>query len=148
MDILVRIVLSLAVLIGAYFVGSSNGTASATLKCAGQESARILTIQGERDELQDKLNASARKWAEDKQRSEGNAARTVNDLRSNGISLSVKLADATVASVEAHNRGLADGRAELHQETAEALIAITQDADATVHALQEQLLILTKGGDK
>lgn len=137
--------MTLGLVVGAYLWGNSDGSHEATLKCAGEQASETLRIQGERDDLQAQLNESARKWAEEKQRSEGNAARIVDGLRSDGIRLSVKLADATVASVEAHNRGLSDGRAELHQETAEALIGLTTEADATVAALQEQLLILTKG---
>lgn len=142
--IIIRIAMVLVLIVSGYFVGRSDGTSAATLKCAGEQSSEVIRIQGERDEIQSKLDATAKAWAEDQARSKGTASGTVDRLLESNVRLSVKLADATVAEVQAHNRGLADGRAELHRETAEALIGITQDADRQVKALQESLKEVTQ----
>ena len=142
--VLIRIAMVAALVLGGFLYGNSHGSSTATLKCAGEQASEVTRIQGERDAIQAKLNETAKAWAEDQKRSKGTAASTVDRLTESNVRLSVKLADATVAEVQAHNRGLADGRAELHRETAEALIGITQDADRQVKALQESLKEVTQ----
>lgn len=142
--VLIRIAMVVALVLGGFLYGNLHGSSNATLKCAGEQASQIATIQGERDAIQEKLNETAKAWAEDQKRSKGAASSTVDRLTESNVRLSVKLADATIAEVQAHNRGLADGRAELHRETAEALIGITQDADRQVKALQDSLKEVTQ----
>lgn len=142
--VLIRLAMVAALVLGGFLYGNSHGSSAATLKCAGEQSSEVIRIQGERDEVQAKLDATAKAWAEDQKRSKGTASSTVNRLTESNVRLSVRVADATVAEVQAHNRGLADGRAELHRETSEALIGITQDADRQVKALQDSLREVTQ----
>lgn len=139
-----KFLLVLGAVLSIYFMGLKDGTHSATLKCAGQQSSELIRIQGERDEIQEVLNETARNWAEDQARSESIAHGTVDRLAESNVRLRVKLADATVEAVQGYNRGQSDGRAELHRETSEALIRITQDADRHVKALQDSLKEVTR----
>lgn len=139
-----KFLLVLGAVLSIYFIGLKDGKHDATLKCAGEYSSELLRIQGERDDIQAKLNETARKWAEDQKGSKSAASSTVDRLTQSNVRLSVKLADATVEAVQGYNRGKSDGRAELHRETSEALIGITQDADRHVKALQESLKEVTQ----
>lgn len=139
-----KILLVLGAVLSIYFMGLKDGKHVATLKCAGEQSSEIVRIQGERDEIQAKLNETAKNWAEDQARSEGTARGTVDRLTESNVRLRVKLADATIEAVQGYNRGQSDGKAELHRETSEALIRITQDADRQVEALQDTLREVTQ----
>lgn len=139
-----KFLLVLGAVLSIYFMGLKDGKHSATLKCAGEHSSELIRIQGERDDIQAKLNETAKAWAEDQARSKGIASGTVDRLTQSGVRLRVKLADATIEAVQGYNRGVTDGRAELHRETSEALIGITQDADRHVKALQESLKEVTQ----
>ncbi|BAO20714.1 Rz-like spanin [Pseudomonas phage PPpW-4] len=143
-DFLIRVGAFLAALFISYQLGVSEGTAETTQRLA--ESHRIETqrLKEARDETQSELDATARNWAAAAAESEKHAAGTVATLRRDGIRLSVQLADRTIESVEGYNRGLADGRAELHPETATALVRITEDADRQVKALQETVRAVTQ----
>lgn len=139
-----KILLGLGAILLVYFTAYKDGNHDATLKCAGEQSSELIRIQGERDDIQAKLNETARKWAEDQKRSQSSSASTVDRLTESNVRLSVKLADATVEAVQGYNRGVSNGRAELHRETSEALIGITQDADRQVKALQDSLKEVTQ----
>lgn len=139
-----KFLLVLGAVLSIYFMGLKDGKHSATLKCAGEQASELVRIQGERDDIQAKLNETAKAWAEDQARSKSIASGTVDRLTQSDVRLRVKLADATIEAVQGYNRGVTDGRAELHRETAEALIGITQDADRHVKALQESLTEVTQ----
>lgn len=139
-----KFLLVLGAVLSIYFMGLKDGKHSATLKCAGEHSSELIRIQGERDDIQAKLNETAKGWAEDQARSKSIASGTVDRLTQSDVRLRVKLADATIEAVQGYNRGVTDGRAELHRETSEALIGITQDADRHVKALQESLKEVTQ----
>lgn len=104
----------------------------------------VQRIEKERDDVQAELNQTARNWAEDQARSESLARGTADRLAESDVRLRVKLADATRAEVQGYNRGRSDGKAELHRETSEALIRITQDADRQVEALQKVIKEVTQ----
>lgn len=139
-----KFLLVLGAVLSIYCIGLKDGKHDATLKCAGEYSSELIRIQGERDEIQGRLNEIARNWAEDKARTESAASSTVDRLAESDVRLRVKLADATVEAVQGYNRGKSDGRAELHRETSEALIGITMDADRHVKALQDSLKEVTQ----
>ncbi|AWH14585.1 endopeptidase [Pseudomonas phage 22PfluR64PP] len=139
-----KILLVLGAVLAFGWFAREDGKDVATLKCAGEHSSELLRIQGERDEIQAKLNSTAKAWAEDQARSKSIASGTVDRLAQSDVRLRVKLADATIEAVQGYNRGKSDGRAELHRETSEALIGITQDADRHVKALQESLKEVTQ----
>ena len=60
----------------------------------------------------------------------------IGRLRNDGISLRVKLADATVRSVTSAGRPVPDGYADLSEDTSRFLIEQAQRADAQVTGLQ------------
>lgn len=122
-----------------------DGEQSATLKCAGERSSELIRIQGERDEIQKELDRVSANWAEGQARAQSTASGTVDRLAESNVRLRVKLADATIEAVQGYNRGITDGKAELHRETSEALIQLTQDADRQVEALQDSLRAVTNG---
>lgn len=142
-DLLIRMGLVLLALMLAFKVGVGEGRAEATHELTEAHKLETKRLKEARDEVQAELDATARNWASDQARSAELSAGAVADLRSRGIRLSVQLADRTREAVEGYNRGLADGRAELHPETAESLIRITQDADRQVKALQDSLRAVT-----
>lgn len=139
-----RALIVIGLVLSTYFIGMAEGNKRASVKCAGEQSAQLIRFQGERDAIQQKLNESAQKWAEDQKRSESLAASTVDSLTESGIRLRVKLADATIEATQGYNRGVTDGRAELHRETAEGLVRVAQDADRHVKALQDALKEVTQ----
>lgn len=146
--IILRIVLVLGLILGGtltgYLTGRSGGSAAATLKCAGEQASEVTRIQGERDEIQTQLNEVSARWAASQKGAQGTASGTVDRLTESNVRLRVKLADTTIEAVQGYNRGKSDGKAELHRETSEALIELTQDADRQVEALQDSLRAVTK----
>lgn len=142
-DILIRLGLVMLSLLLAYKVGYGDAETETTRRLYEAHRIETQRLKEARDATQEKLNAFAKDFAEGSQRSESIAAGTVSELRDRGIRLSVQLADSKREAVEGYNRGLADGRAELHPATAESLVRITQDADRQVKALQETLKAVT-----
>lgn len=69
----------------------------------------------------------------------------INRLRADGVSLRVKLADATVHSVTASGGPIPNGYAELSEDTSRFLIEQAQRADNQVIALQETVRRLQGG---
>lgn len=138
-----KFLLVLGCVLSIYFMGLKDGVHKEYTRLTELHQTETKRLKEARDEVQSKLDGIAKRHAEDAQRSESLAAGTVAELRDRGIRLSVKLANTKREAVEAYNRGLTDGRAELHPETAEALVRITQDADRHVKALQETLREVT-----
>lgn len=126
-------------------VGISKGREYEQGVVAQAHLREVQRIEKERDDVQAKLNETATQWVKDKARIPSTASGIVDRLAESDVRLRVKLADATVAEVQGYNRGRADGTAEIHRETAEALIAITAEADATVSALQAVVKEVTHG---
>lgn len=136
---MIRLGLLVVALMLAYKAGVSDGTERTTKSLAEAHRIETERLKEARDDTQAELDTTARNWADAQARSEEHAAGTVAALRRDGVRLSVQLADRTVESVQAYNRGVTDGRAELHPATAEALVRITEDADRQVTALQDSL---------
>jgi hypothetical protein len=124
---------------GYHFGGSSERTEALKTLNENQQN-----WEAKRNELQEIITVSSKAFAERQAQAEGTANRTLADLRSGNIKLRVKLADATIASLQSCSGAISDGRAELHPATAQALVRITQDADSQVQALQEIVRGLTK----
>lgn len=143
-DILMRVGMILVALMLAYKVGVWDERESTTKRLYEAQSVHTKELQEVRDETQRKLSAVASDYAVAQKESEEHAAGTVAALRRDGVRLSVQLADRTIESVQGYNRGLADGRAELHPATAEALVRITEDADRQVKGLQDSLKAVTQ----
>lgn len=142
-DLLIRLGLMVAALLLAYKVGVGEGVTKTTQRLTEAHRIETQRLKEARDETQSELDSTARNWALAQAESEKHAAGTVATLRRDGIRLSVQLADRTREAVEGYNRGLTDGRAELHPATAEALVRITEDADRQVKALQDTVKAVT-----
>lgn len=136
-------VVLLAVL-SVYWMGYFKGEQAEQARAHTAHLEDIKRLEEERDGLQAEVTKIAREWAESKEGSESAARSTADRLAESDVRLRVKLADAKRSEVEGYNRGLADGKAELHRETAEALIRITQDADRQVEALQKTIKEVTR----
>lgn len=134
----------LGAVLSVYWMGVLKGEQNGATKALNDHVVELRRIEKERDDVQAELNQTARNWAEDQARSESTARSLADRLAESGIRLRVKTADATRAEVEGYNRGVSDGKAELHRETSEALIRITQDADRHVQALQDTIKEVTR----
>lgn len=119
-----------------YVKGRTDEAEAHTKKLNDAQIALMKQKEEHRVQLQETQSKIESEWRQKNQLVASAAARTVDELRGSNIRLSVKLADATVASVTDGNQCRADGRAELHRETSEFLIGEAQRADAQVKALQ------------
>ena len=126
-------------LVGAgiiYAKGYSDSTETHTKKLNEAQIELLNQKEAHRVQLQETQSALEAEWRQKNALVQSAAARTVDELRSSNVRLSVKLADVTVASVTGGDQCRADGRAELHRETSEFLIGEAQRADSQVKALQ------------
>lgn len=130
-----------------YAKGHSDATDSLTLKYQSEQLTAIKAQEEERETTQRALAEVSNNWQAYLKESQRTAGRTIDDLRRNGIGLSVALSDATVKCVTGDGRPLADGHAELRRDSAEFLIGQAQRADAQVRGLQETVKTL-QGGTK
>lgn len=130
-----------------YAKGHSDATDSLTLKYQSEQLEAIQALEVERETTQRTLADLSNKWQGHLKESQGLADRTINDLRGNGIRLSVALSDATVRCVSSDGRPLSNGRAELHPDASQFLVREAQRADAQVTYLQGVVKTL-QGGSK
>lgn len=130
-----------------YAKGHSDATDSLTLKYQSEQLTALKAQEEERETTQRALAEVSNNWQAYLKESQRTAGRTIDDLRRNGIGLSVALSDATVKCVTGDGRPLTDGRAELRRDSAEFLIGQAQRADAQVRGLQETVKTL-QGGTK
>lgn len=128
-----------------YAKGHSDATDSLTIKHQTEQLAAARQLEVERDTTQKALADVSKNWQAYLKDSQGSAGRTVADLRSRNIGLSVALSDATVRCVTGDGRPLADGRAELRDDASQFLIGQAQRADAQVKALQGTIKTLQGG---
>ena len=119
-----------------YAKGHSDATDSLTLKHQTEQLAAVRQLEVERETTQRALADVSKNWQAYLASANGNAARTVTDLRARNIGLSVALSDATVRCVTGDGRPLADGHAELRDDVSQFLIEQAQRADAQVRGLQ------------
>lgn len=119
-----------------YVKGRTDEAEAHTKKLNDAQIALMKQKEEHRVQLQETQSKIESEWRQKNQLVASAAARTVDELRGSNIRLSVKLADATIASVTDGNQCRADDRAELHRETSEFLIGEAQRADAQVKALQ------------
>lgn len=119
-----------------YAKGHSDATETLTLKHQTEQLAAARQLEVERDTTQRAIADISKNWQAYLKDSKGSAGRTISDLRSRNIGLSVNLADATVRCVTSDGRPLADGRSELRESDAQFLIEQSQRADAQVRGLQ------------
>lgn len=121
-------------LAGCTWLGFINGKTHERLKWQEEIQNEYVKKDTANRDAQGKLNDISTDYQKQLRDSERSAADAVTRITANGTRLRVKL-NATSAQLRECGL-LADGKAELHRETSEALIRITQDADAHVEALQ------------
>lgn len=128
-----------------YAKGRSDENIQWVAKTQSEQLQAQAKQEAEREQYTKALAAQSKEWQDYNASSQESARRVVADLRSRGIGLSVELADAKVRCVTGDGRPLADGRAELREETSTALVRIARDADAQVRALQGTVKTLQGG---
>jgi hypothetical protein len=128
-----------------YTKGHSDATDSLTLKYQTEQLAAARQLEVERETTQRTLADLSKNWQAYITTSKASADRTINDLRGNGIRLSVALSDATVRCVTSDGRPLGNGRAELREDVSQFLIGEAQRADAQVRYLQGVVQTLQGG---
>lgn len=130
-----------------YAKGHSDATDTLTIKAQTEQLAAARQLEVERDTTQRALADLSKNWQAYIATSMASAGRTIDDLRGNGIRLSVALSDATVRCVTGDGRPLGNGRAELRRDASEFLVREAQRADAQVTYLQGTIKTL-QGGTK
>jgi hypothetical protein len=132
------------VVFGIYLKGYQD----AELEASQEKAQELIRLNNEREvervATQKAIGDISKGWQDYLQNREALATRTINGLRSDGIRLSVQLADATVCSVTGDCRSVPNGRAELHQNTSRFLVEQAQRADTQVNALQQIVRRLQK----
>lgn len=102
-------------------------------------------LTAKRQALQQELRVSTQVYLEALKINEDTAADTISKHLSDNKRLRVRLSDSRAECSGSSSVGSdAYVRADIHRETAEALIRITQDADSHVKALQDTVKLLTK----
>jgi hypothetical protein len=119
-----------------YAKGRSDENTQWTIKSQTEQLAAVRQLEVERETTQRALADLSNNWQAHLAASKASTNRTVNALRSDGIRLSVALADETVRCVTGDGRPLSDGRAELRTDSSEFLIGEAKRADAQVTYLQ------------
>ena len=120
----------------------------ADLKVSQQELKEVrhahTELESKRQALQQELRVSAQVYLEALKINEDSAADTISQHLSDNKRLRVRL-DSTRAECSGSSSVGSDSyvRADIHRETAEALVRITKDADSHVKALQNTIIILT-----
>ena len=100
----------------------------------------IVKTERKRLVLQNALQTTSQAFAEELLRSKDIAADVVDKHLADNKRLRVRLSAANTQCAGTGSGGqLTNDRAEIHRETAEALVSITTDADSTVRALQETI---------
>lgn len=144
-NLALAVVLTAGALGLAYTKGHSDATDSITIKHQAELLAANRQLEVERAQAQETIAAISKEWQGYLGSSKASADRVVADLRGRNIGLSVQLADATVRCVTGDGRPLPDGRAELRDDFASALIEQAQRADTQVRGLQKTIRALQGG---
>lgn len=135
-----KFIIVAAVMAACTYLGYSSGYQSADTKWKETVHADYIAKQEANRITQEALNDISREHQEELAKGQADAASTVDALERTGVRLRVKLKDT--GSQLGECRRESDGKAELHRETSEALIRITQDADKHVSALQKTVMAL------
>ncbi|TKK39966.1 hypothetical protein PflCFBP13517_18385 [Pseudomonas fluorescens] len=124
------------VALGIYFKGYHDSDQK-HLKEAAETALVFRQKQEEERELSQRTLADiSLQWQAYLAKKSEVAQGTIDRLRNDGVSLRVKLADATVRSVTSSGRPVPDGYADLSEGTSRFLIEQAQRCDAQVMGLQ------------
>lgn len=139
----------LAWALGTVWLADSLVQKHSDLKYTQQELKEVqdayTELTAKRQALQQELRVSTQVYLEALKINEDTAADTISKHLSDNKRLRVRLSDSRAeCSGSSSDRPDAYVRADIHRETAEALIRITQDADSHVKALQATIILLTK----
>lgn len=132
------------------WMSSMLGTTKAELRNTQSELTEVRqhydNLEQQRVDLQQALQATAEFYQKELKANTDSAADVVAKHSADNKRLLVKLKAATTSAASTGtscDRPVLNDRAELHAETATALIRITKDADAQVQALQDMIKLLT-----
>lgn len=135
--------------LGIYFKGYHDSDTKHLHEATQAALAYRTKQEEEREASQKALAEISQQWQAHLENKTALAQGAIDRLRDDGISLRVKLADATVRSITSPGGPVADGYAELHPNTSRFLVEQAQRADAQVTALQKIIHELkgeTQGG--
>ena len=135
-----KFIMIAATLAASAYLGYSNGYDKADSKWKETVHNEYIKQSDANRITQEKLNDISGDYQEELAQGETDAARRVDAVYQSGKRMRVKL-NLTEAQLS-HCGFELDGKAELHRETSEALIRITQDADKHVEALQKTVRAL------
>ena len=134
--------------LGIYFKGYTDSDTK-HLKEATQTALVFRQKQEEeREQSQRALADISQQWQAYLSKKSLLSQGTIDRLRSDGISLRVKLADASVRSISSTGVPIPDGYADLSDDTSRFLIEQAQRADAQVIGLQSVVKELQGGAIK
>lgn len=132
--------LGTVVILGAvYFAGDHNATQRANYKAEQVLTQTLRKQEEERADAQRAMADISKQWQTYTAEREARSNAVLSSLRDSGIRLQVQLADAKRDSVTNSGRPLANGYAELHENTSRFLIGEAQRCDAQVSALQQTI---------
>ena len=134
--------------LGVYFKGYHDSDAKHLQEATQSALVFRQKQEEEREQSQKALADVSQQWQAYLAKKSSLAQGTIDGLRSDGIGLRVKLADATVRSVTSAGRPVPDGYADLSDDTSRFLIEQAQRADAQVTGLQKVVKELQGGGIK
>lgn len=135
-----KFIIAALMLAGCTYFGYSTGYDKADIQWKETIHEEYITKQQANANTQSALNEISKGYQEDLSQGEADARGRVDAVHKSGKRLRVKL-NLTESQLRQCGFEL-DGKAELHRETSEALIRITQDADKHVLALQNTIRAL------
>ena len=132
---------------GAIFIGGYQmGHQSSDHKWQEEIHAEYVKKQVATVATQQAVSEVSKKYQDDLAALEGSTDRVINDLRSDGKRLLVKL-KSTERQLSDNGGCSPDARAELDDEFAKRLIRVTQEGDLWIKSLQDTIRELQKGGN-
>lgn len=136
---LLALVCACLIALGIYLKGYHDSDTKHLLEAQSAQLAFNKKQEEEREKSQAALADISKQWQAYLAKKSSVAQGTIDRLRSDGISLRVQLADATVRSISSDGRSVPNGYAELHPNTSRFLIEQAQRADHQVTALQQTI---------
>lgn len=128
-----------------YAKGHSDATDSLRIEQAIEREASAKKLEVVRNETQRALTDLSLNWKAQLDKSQGAANRTIADLKSRGIGLSVQAADGVVCRTLSGSGPVVNGRVPIRDEDAGFLIGEAKRADLTITALQGVIKTLQGG---
>lgn len=129
----------LGLLVGAFLCGIWTTSSKYERRIANETVKTLQEIESIRKDHQSELNRISQEYQDDLAGLEGSTDSIINELESTGGRLRIKLKDYEKRNTELHNRCISDGYAEIDREASKRIIAITQEGDLWIKALQDTI---------